>query len=80
MQTFIDLVIIHLGWRLLTAPLIADLIKRLILGPFGKVLKKHFVKTEREFAIWMHYKNKALNKGHNHKRIEDCDDGKCLII
>lgn len=35
-----------------------------------------FVRTERDMAVWLHYRNKAMNKGHQH-RIANCDDGKC---
>jgi hypothetical protein len=37
---------------------------------------KLFVRTEHDMAIWLHYRNRAMNKGHQHP-LEKCDDGRC---
>lgn len=61
------------------APRVTDLFKKYILNPAYKWFTKTFVRTSREATIWLHYRNKAMNKGHDHS-IEDCSDGKCVIL
>lgn len=41
---------------------------------------KRLTTTEREIAIWLHHRNRALGHGHNHKSPIVCLDGKCRII
>lgn len=38
-----------------------------------------YVRSERDFAVWLHYKNKAADRGHKH-HLADCDDDKCSMI
>lgn len=38
------------------------------------------VRTERETAIWTHYRSRALEQGHKSNSPIDCDEGKCIII
>ena len=45
-----------------------------------KIFKKFFVKTNRDIAIWIHYYNRALNKGHQHKTPVICDEGGCSLV
>lgn len=40
---------------------------------------KIFVRTEYDLAVYLHYRNKAMNKGHHHP-IAVCDDDKCIKI
>lgn len=55
----------------------------IIRGIFARWLsdkiRNHFIKTQRELAIWMHYQNKALNKGHKCK-LRECDEDGCRLI
>ena len=50
------------------------------LTPFSGWIKIRLVTTEREAAIWMHYQNKALRKGHSHVNPQSCKDGRCILI
>lgn len=49
---------------------ISSRLKKYILMPLYKKLKKSLIKTERDAAIYLHYRNKALNNGHSHKSKE----------
>lgn len=44
------------------------------------LLKKKLVKTERDMAIWIHYQNQAMNKGHHDDTPIDCEEGGCSIV
>ena len=61
------------------APFFTGLFKNYILAPLGRWFKNDFIRTERELAIWMHYRNKSMNVGHNHN-LNKCDDGMCRLI
>lgn len=66
--------------RGIIVPFLTGLFKKYLLNPFIKYLKRRYEMTERELAIWLHYKNKAMNHGHSHKKLSECDDGLCQII
>lgn len=40
------------------------------------LLRLRLVRSEHDLAVWVHYQNKAANKGHRHP-LNKCDDGKC---
>lgn len=42
--------------------------------------KTAFTKTERSAAIWLHYHYRALQKGHQHRSVVTCSEGKCALI
>lgn len=79
-KKLIDFFILYIILRGIIAPFLTSLFKRFLLEPIANWFKHHFIRTEREMAIWLHYKNKALNKGHHHHHLEDCNDGMCKII
>ncbi len=45
-----------------------------------RIFKYFFVRSKREVAIWIHYRNQAMNKGHKHDTPIDCEDEWCRII
>lgn len=55
-------------------------VKYIVVRWIAEKTKKYFVKffvvSEREVAIWMHYRNKAMDAGHTDP-IHKCDDGRC---
>ena len=55
-------------------------LRKYVLNPSSLSMKKFFIKTHREAAIWLHYRNKAHNKGHQHKNPIICDDDRCKLI
>lgn len=36
-----------------------------------------FVRTQRHIVIYIHYREKAMKKGHDYPTPELCDDGVC---
>jgi hypothetical protein len=44
------------------------------------LLKKRLVKTERDMAIWVHYHNQAMNRGHHQDTPIDCEEDRCNIV
>lgn len=60
--------------------LVKYVIGRWLAEWFVKIFKKVFVKSQRETAIWLHYRNRALHKGHRHKTPLECEDGGCVLI
>lgn len=55
-------------------------VRKYFLTPVYSWIKNRFIKTQREAAIWLHYRNKAHNKGHQHKNPIICEDDRCRII
>lgn len=80
LQKALELFFIYIIVRGIIAPFIANGFKMFVLNPLLRLFANHYIKTERELAIWLHYRNKALNKGHHHKHLGDCEDGKCRLI
>lgn len=40
---------------------------------------KFLKRTERSMAIWLHHKNRALEKGHGRSVVE-CNEDTCVIL
>lgn len=80
MRKAIEIFLTYILLRGVVAPYVTTLFKRYVLSPLGEYLRAHFIRTERELAIWLHYKNKSLNVGHHHDRLKKCDDGMCKIV
>lgn len=59
---------------------IKQIMGRWLADKITRVFQKFFVKSRREAAIWLHYRNKALNKGHTHKTPIRCEDDACKIF
>lgn len=78
-EKLIEFFFAYIIMRGIIAPFITMLFKKYALHPLFNYFKKHFLRTEREVAIWLHYRNKAINKGHNHDLMK-CDDGQCTKI
>lgn len=55
-------------------------IVKYIFKPLAKIIKHRLIKSERDVAIWLHYRNKALKKGHHHDDPIACNDGKCILL
>lgn len=47
---------------------------------FGKAFKKVFIKTDRDMAIWLHYKKRTTGQGHKPKSPVVCQDENCSIV
>lgn len=76
----IEFILIYVIFRGIFSKWIAKKLVIYIFDPMGRFIKHSLIRTERDVAIWMHYKNKALHKGHNHHDPIKCRDGKCIII
>ena len=76
----IDYIVIYVIFRGIFSKWLGNKLIDTVFAPLGKFMKKRLIKTERDVAIWMHYKNKAMNKGHNHDDPFICDDGKCILL
>ncbi len=61
------------------APLIIRL-KKYFLSPIAAAFRHRLIRSQREAAIWLHYRNKAHDKGHQHKNPIICKDDKCRFI
>lgn len=55
-------------------------LKQYFLSPLYRWFKNHLIRTQREAAIWLHYKNKAKRQGHQHKNPMTCNDDRCKLI
>ena len=64
----------------LFAGYITDLLKKYLINPIAKWFLYSFIHTEKELAIWMHYKNKSLDSGHDDHELGVCADGLCARI
>jgi hypothetical protein len=53
---------------------------RWVAEKLAKYFQQFFVRTERETAIWLHYRNRALGIGHQHKTPIRCSEGLCRIV
>lgn len=51
---------------LVTAVIIKYIVAHWIADRLISIFKKVFITSERDIAIWLHFKNKALNKSHKH--------------
>ena len=49
-------------------------------GKISAALKKRLVRTERDMAIWVHYINQSVDKGHDDTSPIDCEDGACKLV
>lgn len=59
---------------------IFDRLQKRFIDPFMKLIRSRLVTTHREAAIWLHYWNKAHQKGHQHKNPIVCNDDRCRLI
>lgn len=59
---------------------IGYLLKKTIADQIMKYGHMLITKTERNTAIWRHYNNQALGKGHDSKDVLDCDQDHCYIF
>jgi hypothetical protein len=75
--TGLELFFTYIIMRGIVVPIIAGAFKKSVFNPVVKYFHKHFLKTERDIAIYLHNKNKGLHKGHNHKNIFECEEGVC---
>lgn len=75
-----DYFIIFVLFRSVFSKWLAGLVTDKLLKPVGKWIVKRLVRTERDLAIWLHYRNKAMRKGHVHDSPLECNDGRCLLI
>lgn len=80
MARIVEIFISYIILRGVVAPFVTTLFKKYFIKPLIAYLKTHFVRTERELAIWLHYKNKALNVGHHHRQLKKCEDGLCKLV
>lgn len=59
------------------------LVRGVIAYWLAKQVRKHgrryLLRTQREIAIWLHFRNKQLNKGHQCK-FDECEDELCKIV
>lgn len=67
-------------WGLVEWFIVAVVFKFIILKWVAEKTKAIFklllIRTARDMAIWLHFMNKAMNKGHQHPQPK-CDDGQC---
>lgn len=49
-------------------------------APLFRWLQRKLIKTERDVAIFIHYRNRALNKGHDSHNPVLCKEGRCIIL
>lgn len=47
---------------------------------FGPLLRRLFVRTERDAIAWVHYRQRAAGERHAAKHPVDCADGACTTI
>lgn len=78
-KDLIDLVV-KLGEFLFFTVIIKYIVLKWVAERLLTMFKRFFVTTERAAAIWMHYVNQALNKGHRHDTPIDCEDDRCRIV
>ena len=78
-DNILELFISYIIMRGIIVPFIVMLFRKYLLDPSVRWFKQRYLKTERDIAIWLHYRNKAMNKGHNHELV-NCDDGQCRKI
>jgi hypothetical protein len=55
-------------------------LRKYFFTPVASSIRKHLIKTQKEAAIWLHYRNKAHGHGHQQKNPIICTDGKCRLI
>lgn len=55
-------------------------LKKYIFSPIWKWIKTRTITSQREAAIFLHYRNKAHRKGHQHKNPMICEDDRCRLI
>lgn len=56
------------------------IVLRWVAEKLAKLFMHFFVRTEREAAIWLHYRNKAMHRGHQHHTPVECYEGRCRVI
>jgi len=77
---FTEFIVIYVIFRGIFSKWLGAKLVDYVFNPFGRFLKKRLIKTERDVAIWMHYRNRALHKGHAHHDPITCRDGMCILI
>lgn len=65
---------------LLFTVLVKAIIVHWLADQIIKILKLLFIRTNRDIAIWLHYYNRALNKGHKHINSHTCSQDNCTLI
>lgn len=79
LSELIHYIIIYVIFRGIFSKWLAGKFVDVLFEPIVDFFKKRLIKTERDVAIWMHYKNKARHQGHNHNPHE-CRDGRCILL
>lgn len=77
--TIVEFFVVWVIWRGIVVRWFSEIIRKHAMEPSGKWLRKYVIRSQREMAIWLHYRNKALNKGHQ-CRLMECDDEWCRLI
>lgn len=65
-----------LAWLFFTTIVIKYIVVKWVAEKTRIILFKMFVKSSRDLAVWLHYFNRRVDKGHQHP-LPKCDDGQC---
>lgn len=60
--------------------IIKIIVGRWLAEQIMKYSQRWFAQTERNWAIWTHYQNRALGNGHPAHSVLDCGQDKCAVF
>lgn len=75
-----EFIVIFVIFRGIFSKWLGSYFVKYFFSPISRWIKRRLIKTERDVAIWMHYRNKALHKGHQHHNPVTCNEDGCIII
>lgn len=59
---------------------IGYLLKKILADQLMKYGRQWIGKTDRNTAIWWHYQEQALGKGHDSDDVLDCEQERCRVF
>lgn len=76
----LEFIIIYVIFRGIFSKWLGAYFVKYFFDPINRWIKRRLIKTERDVAIYIHYRNKAMHKGHQHKDPIICNDDRCILL